>query len=136
MLLCRFLLALTATCFLVLGGCASLPDNSSKPKSSAYAQPDKTSLGQALLKRAADHPSGQSGFHVLPNGYDAFVARAVLAQLAERAIDSQYYMVHGDLVGTLYVDQLIKAADRGVRVRFLLDDIDEGERDFKLALFD
>lgn len=136
MLIYRFLLALTATCFLVLGGCASLPDNSSKPKSSAYAQPDKTSLGQALIKRAADHPSGQSGFHMLPNGYDAFVARAVLAQLAERAIDSQYYMVHGDLVGTLYVDQLIKAADRGVRIRFLLDDIDEGERDFKLALFD
>ena len=45
-------------------------------------------------------------------------------------------MVHADLVGRLYLDQLLKAADRGVKVRFLLDDMDEGERDFTLAMFD
>lgn len=136
MFLPRYHRLLLVICGLMLGGCASLPDNSGKPESSAYAEPEKTGLGRAYAKAAADHLPGQSGFYMLPNGYDAFVARAVLAQVAEQTIDSQYYMVHGDLVGRLYIYQLLLAADRGVRVRFLLDDIDEGERDFKLATFD
>lgn len=119
-----------------LGGCASLPDNSGKQTSSAFSSPEETTLGQAVAQAAQSHSAGQSGFHYVPNGYDAFVARAALAQVAEKTIDSQYYMVHEDLVGLSYMDQLLKAADRGVRVRFLIDDIDEGERDFKLALFD
>lgn len=121
---------------LLLSGCASLPDNSGKQLSSAFSDPESTQIGGQFRKAASAHPAGQSGFHLLPNGYEAFVARAALAQIAERSIDSQYYMVHEDLVGILYMDQLLKAADRGVRVRFLLDDIAEGERDFELALFD
>lgn len=121
---------------LLLGGCASLPDNSGKQFSSAYSSPEDTSIGQNYRTASSAYPVGHSSFHLLPNGLDAFVARAVLAQRAERTIDSQYYMVHEDLVGILYMDQLLEAADRGVRVRFLLDDIDEGERDFKLALLD
>ncbi|MGB2929048.1 MAG: phospholipase D family protein, partial [Desulfobacterales bacterium] len=81
------------------------------------------------------HPD-QSGFLLLGNGLDAFVARALLAQGAERSIDSQYYMIHKDTVGWLFIDQLYKAADRGVRVRLLLDDIDQGGRDFGTAVFD
>lgn len=121
---------------LLLGGCASLPDNSGKQFSSAYPSPEDTSLGQAYKEASPQYTVGQSGFHPLPDGLDAFVARAALAQIAEHTVDSQYYMVHEDMVGILYMDQLLEAADRGVRVRFLLDDIDEGERDFKLALFD
>jgi len=122
--------------FLTAGGCASLPDNTGKLESQAFDQPQSTLLGEKYAERAAQHPTGQSGYHLLSDGLDAFVARAALAQVAEKSIDSQYYMVHGDLVGRLYMDQLLKAADRGVKVRFLLDDMDEGGRDFTLAKFD
>jgi len=59
----------------------------------------------------------------LPEGRDAFVARALLARLAERSIDTQYYMWHQDTVGRLLVKELVDAADRGVRVRLLVDDM-------------
>jgi len=74
------------------------------------------------------HP-GESGFHLLGNGLDAFVARAVLAHVAERSIDVQYYLYHDDLVGRLLTWQLLQAADRGVRVRLLVDDMDLSGRD-------
>ena len=122
--------------FLTAGGCASLPDNSSKHESHAFDDPGATLLGKAYSERMSKHPQGQSAFHLLSDALDAFVARAALAQIAEHSIDSQYYMVHADLVGRLYMDQLLKAADRGVKVRFLLDDMDEGERDFGLAMLD
>jgi len=118
------------------GGCASLPENPDRQPSRAIPDPESTTLGQVILDEMNKHPAGQSGFHLLSNGHDAFVARAVLAQMAERSIDSQYYMVHDDLLGRLYLHQLLLVADRGVRVRFLLDDMDEGHRDFKLAILD
>src|SRR2546425_7492 len=65
---------------------------------------------------------GQSGFRLLPTGLDAFVARAVLIDLADRTLDLQYYIFHPDETGSLIIDRLIAAADRGVRVRILLDD--------------
>ncbi len=60
---------------------------------------------------------------MLPDGRDAFVARALSARLAERSIDTQYYMWHQDTLGRLLIKELIDAADRGVRVRLLVDDI-------------
>lgn len=120
---------------LMLGGCALLPNNSARETSSAY-----TNIDNPVLDRLWDHASRQgkdiSGFTLLDNGLDAFVARAVLAQLAVRSIDTQYYMIHGDDVGNLFIGQLLQAADRGVRVRVLLDDISEGRRDLDIALFD
>jgi putative cardiolipin synthase len=65
---------------------------------------------------------GNSGFRLLPTGLDAFVARAVLIDLADRTLDLQYYIFHPDKTGSLIIDRLIAAADRGVRVRLLLDD--------------
>jgi putative cardiolipin synthase len=64
----------------------------------------------------------RSAFRLLPTGLDAFVARAVLIELAERTLDLQYYIFHPDKTGSLIIDRLIAAADRGVRVRVLLDD--------------
>jgi len=72
----------------------------------------------------------------LGNGLDAFVARAILSQYAERSIDVQYYLYHNDLVGKLFTDLLIKAADRGVRVRLLVDDMDLAGRDIGAATLD
>jgi putative cardiolipin synthase len=67
------------------------------------------------------HPA-RSGIAALPDGRGAFAARALLADAAERSLDVQYYIWHRDLSGTLLFDALRRAADRGVRVRLLLDD--------------
>jgi len=123
-------------CLLALGGCASLPDNSTRTASWHYTDTDNTVLGMLVEERAPAHAAGDSGYLLLPDGLDAFVARAALAQVAERSIDAQYYMWHADEVGELLAYQMLMAADRGVRVRLLLDDIDQGGRDINTAVFD
>jgi putative cardiolipin synthase len=119
----------------LVGGCATLPKDFEKPESHAYTDTEDTSFGKARRDERAAHP-GKSGFLLLNNGLDAFVARALLARFAERSIDAQYYLFHNDLVGALFVDQLLKAADRGVRVRLLVDDMDMGGRDLGAAVAD
>jgi putative cardiolipin synthase len=74
------------------------------------------------IEAPARESSGRSGFRLLPTGLDAFVARAILIELADRTLDLQYYIFHPDQTGSLIIDRLIAAADRGVRVRVLLDD--------------
>ena len=120
---------------LMIAGCATLPKNFDRPKSYAFADTENSSLAKTFAKEKAAHP-GNSGFHVLGNGLDAFVARAVLSQNAERSIDVQYFIYHNDLVGRLFTDLLLKAADRGVRVRLLVDDIHLGGRDFGAMVMD
>jgi len=67
------------------------------------------------------HP-GRSGIAALPDGRDAFAARALLADAAERTLDARYYMWHNDMSGSMLFSALRRAADRGVQVRLLLDD--------------
>jgi putative cardiolipin synthase len=119
----------------VLLGCAALPTGFERPVSHALTGTETTTLGKYATLQQAVHP-GQSGFRLLPNGLDAFVARAVLAGLAERSLDVQYYLYHNDLVGRLFTELLIKAADRGVRVRLLVDDMDLAGRDEGVAAMD
>lgn len=116
-------------------GCAVLPENVDRPISHGFVDTADTLLGKSW-HHAQGQNSDSSAFLLLNNGLDAFVARAVLARAAEKSIDTQYYMIHSDHVGTLFVHELWKAAERGVRVRILLDDIDEGDRDLDIALFD
>jgi putative cardiolipin synthase len=127
-------LALLGSIFWV-GGCATLPQDFERPVSFAFSDTHNTQLGRRVEPMTAEHP-GQSGFVLLRNGLDAFVARAVLAQLAERSIDVQYYLYHDDRIGRLFTDQLVKAADRGVRVRLLVDDIYFSGRDLWAAMLD
>ena len=128
-----FLLAAAGT--IVLAGCATLPENVNRPESFAYTDTGDTFLGKKFADEVAAHP-GESGFHLLGDGLDAFVARAVFARFAERSIDVQYYLYHADLVGRLLTDQLLKAADRGVRVRLLVDDMGLEGRDLLVAAAD
>ena len=119
----------------LIGGCATLPKDFDRPESYAYTDTDDTSFGKARRHEMLAHP-GQSGFLLLGSGLDAFVARALLAHGAERSIDAQYYLYHDDLTGRLFTDMLLKAADRGVRVRLLLDDMDLEGRDLGAAVMD
>lgn len=101
-----------ACCLMGFGACSSLPKDVHRPPSTAIDNGIETRLGQTFTADLADHPN-QSGVILLGNGLDAFAGRVVLAKLAERSLDLQYYMLHQDTVGQLLIDQLIKAADRG-----------------------
>lgn len=81
------------------------------------------------------HP-GLSGFHALIEGIDAFASRLLLIQQAEKTLDLQYYIWHDDLTGKVLYDRLLDAADRGVRVRLLLDDLDTAGKEDMLHLID
>ena len=105
----------------LLNGCAAIPYDYPRPVSSALYRPEGTSLGKKIQAQAINHP-GASGFHLLPTGIDAFAARAILIDRAEKTLDLQYYIFHDDLTGKFVYDRLMAAADRGVRVRLLLDD--------------
>ncbi|WP_136806976.1 phospholipase D family protein [Desulfosediminicola flagellatus] len=112
----------------LLVGCSNLPDNAEKQVSQVMSNTDTTYLSKLVEKQTKDQ-AGKTGAILLANGLDAFVARVALAEKAERSIDVQYYMFHQDTVGQLLIHRLIKAADRGVRVRVLIDDMYGEEAD-------
>jgi len=128
-------LVLIPIMFLLLGGCARLPENSGRTTSFAYNQPAETTIGKRWEKAFQENPD-DSAYYPLGNGHDALFARGLLANLAERTIDAQYYLWHKDAVGGLLLGKLFKAADRGVRVRLLLDDMGLEGRDFNMAVAD
>ena len=128
-------LAAVLTTLMFVGCAATLPENFDRPESYAFTDTADTELGRARAEEQAAHP-GKSGFLLLGNGLDAFVARAVLCRRAERSIDVQYYLYHDDLVGNLFSDLLLGAADRGVRVRLLVDDMDFAGRDLEVVAMD
>jgi cardiolipin synthase C len=130
----RALASLTVSAAL-LSGCASLPPLEAGLPSIALQASADTTIGKALAPLAAQHP-GLSGVHVLLDGRDAFAARVMMADAAERSLDVQYYIWRNDTTGTLLFDALRNAASRGVRVRLLLDDNNTGGMDAQLALLD
>jgi putative cardiolipin synthase len=81
----------------------------------------ESAFGRSLQTQAAPH-EGRSGFRLLPNSSEAFRARAELIRNAQKSVDLQYYIVHNGLSTRALVRELLLAADRGVRVRILLDD--------------
>lgn len=80
-----------------------------------------TRLGRAITPTTAEHP-GLSGIHPLADSLDAFAARYLLCGMAEKSLDVQYYIWQDDMSGRLLFSALLAAADRGVKVRLLLDD--------------
>ncbi|QVQ26518.1 phospholipase D family protein [Achromobacter deleyi] len=119
-----------------LTGC-SLPALDQRSESHALTPEESlaTPLGQAIAPLAAAHP-GKSGIHPLPDAHDAFAARMMLARAAERSLDVQYYIWHADMTGTMLLEALHDAADRGVRVRLLLDDNGTAGLDQTLSALD
>ena len=79
---------------------------------------------------------GKTGIHALPEPRDAFAARVLLAAAAEKSLDVQYYIWHRDQVGYLLFEALWQAAERGVRVRLLLDDHNTRGLDPTIAVLD
>jgi cardiolipin synthase C len=112
-----------------------LPSLEHRTVSSVLEGTADTRLGKAIAPLTAAHP-GRSGIYPLNDSRDAFAARMLLAQAAERSLDVQYYIWHGDMSGTLLFEALRRAAERGVRVRLLLDDNNTSGLDSTLAALD
>ena len=127
-------LALCLVAFL-FWGYGTLPSLENRSTSTALLDTGTTTLGRAISPLVDAHP-GASGIYPLVDSRDAFAARVRLAEAAERTLDVQYYIWERDMTGTLLFRALCVAADRGVRVRLLLDDNNTSELDPTLAALD
>jgi putative cardiolipin synthase len=101
-----------------LGGCANF-DLRVEPSQALPAV--DSAFGRSVQAQAAPY-QGQSGFRLLSDSTEAFTARAELIRNAQSSLDLQYYIVHDGTSTRMLIDELLKAADRGVRIRVLLDD--------------
>lgn len=120
----------------LLGGCASIDFDYPRTESTVVTGTDATFYGQKFVDLVDSKPDDQSGFYPLSDGIDALAARLLMASQAERSIDLQYYLIKSDASSKALIDELLKAADRGVRVRFLLDDVFTGGYDAAMAALD
>lgn len=116
-------------------GCAKLPQDIQRTSSFALIDTQQTRLATTFASKAAQH-ANESGLRPMLSGIDAFAARLTLVDLAEKSIDVQYYIWDPDDTGKLLAERLLAAANRGVRVRALLDDFGFVENDQRLLALD
>ncbi len=118
----------------VLSACSHTPIVRTMPEKNAslsrIASVD-TNLGQ-YLQTLGENPQNDSAVTVLRSGMEAFLARALLIKAAEDTLDLQYYIWKKDTTGQIITSLLLEAADRGVRVRLLLDDLNTSGKDDEL----
>ena len=119
----------------LLAACSPAVRTFEQTPSYSPAQPTSTRLTQAV-QRLGDPRDGRSGVRLIGNGEEALAARLALAAAAEQTIDAQYYLLHNDATGKIFAWSLLEAADRGVRVRLLLDDMDTKSYDAVSAALD
>jgi putative cardiolipin synthase len=121
----------------LLAACSSVPARFNDPKSSsvALAHPEETRLG-VQFDGAAQQRNGESAFRIISVGVDGFLTRAQMINAAEKTLDLQYFIFRGDETGRLLTDTLMRAADRGVRVRVLVDDGDTVAGDEQISALD
>ncbi len=129
---CRWLLA---GIFVFLAACSSLPSEFEQVPGQVWPHPEQTRLG-ALIAATAPQDKTLSGVELLADPSEAFRTRFAIAAFAERTLDMQYYLWKGDLSGQLLLWRVLEAADRGVKVRFLIDDIFHAGRDEVYAILD
>ena len=110
------------------------PDYVREASTSIAPQVDAPLVAEA--ERLSASHGGKSGVRILGNSVDALLARVALANRAKHSIDLQYYLFHNDATGKLLAHYLLAAADRGVRVRILLDDLHQAGKDDVLRALD
>lgn len=120
---------------LVLPACTTIPKDYPRTESYAFKDTQTTMLGKQLQPELKVHP-GESAFLPLVEGIDALAARIGMARYAQRSLDVQYYIWRGDITGVAMAHALLDAADRGVRVRLLLDDLQASVHDAALLALD
>jgi cardiolipin synthase C len=124
------------TLLLLVTACATRPPATDYPRESTAALPTAdahaTALGVALAAPEAAHPD-ESGFRLLATGTDSLQMRVALARAATKTLDMQYYIANEDTTGKLLLGSALYAADRGVRVRMLVDDLNFHDIDRLMA---
>jgi putative cardiolipin synthase len=120
---------------LLVAGCAQLPPRPTLPAQTASAVGTATELDRLLAPLEERHP-GESAFRLVSDGPEGFAIRAHVAGIAGRSIDVQTYIWSGDTTGSALAYVLLQAADRGVKVRLLLDDMDARAKNEGLAAID
>ena len=120
----------------LLTSCATVDFDYPKDKTLVISDTNDSYLGQQFKGEADQYPNGYSGFFFLNDGIDALSARLLLAEHAQYSIDAQYYEIKNDTVGHAFITALLQAADRGVRVRLLIDDINTVDYDIGMAALD
>ncbi len=121
--------------FVALAGCATVDFDYPRDASVAIDPNEDTTLKRGVDEWLEVNP-GPSGFYPLIHGTDALGARLRLIEAAEKTIDAQYFLMKTDAAGFVFSAALLAAADRGVRVRFLLDDIFTTVKYEDLAIID
>jgi len=138
--LLRFLAYLLAFVLLLIGSGLLLGDHLTPkavgaPSQTLPLQPQQTLIDRQLQPLLAEHP-GKSGAVYLSDGLEAYAARSIITRQAGRSLDLQYYMWHDDMLGHLLAHDVYQAADRGVRVRLLLDDMNAAGLDPQMLALD
>ena len=117
---------------LLLAGCAQLPPRPSLPYEVATPTATDAPLDRMFAAAEGAHPK-ESAFRLVADGTEAFTTRLQSLRLARRSIDVQTYIWHADASGTFFAQELLAAADRGVHVRLLIDDMDARARNASFA---
>ena len=103
-------------------GCASLPTDYSQSQSVALEAGSSTRLARYEARFAEQHGDGVSGFAALDANGEALSRRLALVDMADQSLEIQYYLWYDDSSGMILLAHVIEAAERGVRVRILVDD--------------
>ncbi|WP_433989667.1 Cardiolipin synthase C (plasmid) [Pseudoseohaeicola sp. NH-UV-7] len=119
----RILAVAAGLTLLYFSACSPTERTFEQTPSFALESPTNSGLTRAV-QGLGDPGDGRSGIRLIGNGEEALAARLALAAAAELTIDAQYYLLHNDQTGQVFAWSLLDAADRGVRVRLLLDDMD------------
>jgi cardiolipin synthase C len=117
----------TVALLLMLAGCVGLPRHVEKSRSEALPNPETTALGRLVESQQSN--KNLSGIHLLISGEEALADLIALADHAERTLDIQYYIIQQDDSARLLLRHVRQAADRGVRVRVLVDDLNTAGED-------
>ena len=125
-----YLVASVLVVLLVLTGCATLPPEYARPAPD-YAFPARPDSAFAPIEETIRqiHGTESSGFYLLDRNEDGLQWRLALMDLARSSLDLQYYIWYGDDSGILLMKRVVHAADRGVKVRIIIDDLDTLLRD-------
>jgi phosphatidylserine/phosphatidylglycerophosphate/cardiolipin synthase-like enzyme len=120
----------------VVSACSTLPRSIDKTPSTAFADTDGTRIARIVAAATpADASKSESGLQLVTRGQEAFGDLFTLIEHAERSIDLQYYIIKDDAYSHALLRAARRAAERGVRVRVLLDDFYTSGEDERIAWY-
>ena len=136
LLLSRAAAVVTLLFLIIPAGCASIPESIKHPVETVTI-PSSSQLSRMLDRSLPEAPKQAMSTVLIQNGgWEAFAQRLALIETAQHSIDVQYYIWNGDRSGRFLAKRLFAAAERGVQVRILLDDINLDGREAMLATMD